>query len=70
MFCAVVPDDGLALALKVRDGASRAAVAAVECLLASLGRYGGPVGEVLHNRAGTPVGEVRVAGDGTVVGPH
>ena len=70
VFCAVVPDDGLGLALKVRDGASRAAVVAVECLLASLGRYGGPVGEVLHNRAGTPVGEVRVAGDGTAAGPH
>lgn len=74
VFCAVVPDDGLGLALKVRDGAGRAAVAAVEWLLASLGRYDGPVGEVLHNRAGTPVGEVRagevrVAGDGTALPP-
>ena len=70
VFCAVVPDDGLGLALKVRDGGRRAAVAAVEWLLASLGRYDGPVGEALHNRAGTPVGEVRVAGDGTTAGPH
>ncbi len=60
VFCAVVPDDGLAVALKVRDGARRAAEAAVEWVLADLGRYPGEVGEVLVNRAGTPVGEVRV----------
>ena len=68
VFCAVVSDDGLGLALKVRDGAGRAADAAVEWLLASLGRYDGPIGRILVNRAGIQVGEVRVAGDGTAFG--
>ncbi len=61
VFCAALPVDGLGLALKVRDGARRAADAAVGHLLTELGRLpdGGP--DVLRNRAGTVVGQVRVA---------
>lgn len=60
VFCAVLPDDGLGLALKVRDGARRAADAAIAYLLADLGRLAPTGPESLANRAGTPVGEVRV----------
>ena len=65
VFCAALPEDGMGLALKVRDGAHRAAVAAIEWLLTSLGRYDGEVGEMIENRTGTTVGEVRVADGGT-----
>lgn len=65
VFCAALPEDGIGLALKVRDGARRAAVTAVEWLLKSLGQYDGEVGQVLENQAGTPVGEIRVADGGT-----
>ncbi len=61
VFCAVLPADGLGLAVKVRDGARRAAEAAVVHLLADLGRLPDAVPELLRNRSGTIVGEIRVA---------
>jgi L-asparaginase II len=61
VFCAVLPADGLGLAVKVRDGARRAAEAAVVHLLADLGRLPDAVPELLRNLAGTIVGEIRVA---------
>jgi len=60
VFCAVVPDEHLGLALKVRDGGARAAEAAATWLLARLGHLDAAPSEVLLNRAGRPVGEVRV----------
>ena len=62
VFCAVLPADGLGLALKVRDGARRAAEVAIEWLLARYGRLGDPAPVRLVNFAGVVVGEVRVAG--------
>ena len=62
VFCAVLPADGLGLALKVRDGARRAAEVAIEWLLARYGRLGDPAPVRLVNLAGVVVGEVRVAG--------
>ena len=61
VFCAVLPADGLGLALKVRDGARRAAEVAIEWLLARYGRLGDPAPVRLVNLAGVVVGEVRVA---------
>ena len=60
VFCAVLPDDRLGLALKVRDGARRAADAAVVHLLAQLGRLPTSDHDLLFNRAGTEVGRVQV----------
>ena len=60
VFCAVVPDEHLGLALKVRDGGARAAEAVATWLLARLGHLDAAPFEVLVNRAGRPVGEVRV----------
>ena len=62
VFCAVLPADGLGLALKVRDGARRAAEVAIEWLLARYGRLGDLAPVRLVNLAGVVVGEVRVAG--------
>jgi len=61
VFCAVVPDEHIGLALKVRDGGARAAEAAATWLLAHLGRLDAEPSQMLVNRAGRPVGEVRVA---------
>ena len=61
VFCAVLPADGLGLAIKVRDGARRAAEVAIEWLLARYGRLGDPAPVRLVNLAGVVVGEVRVA---------
>ena len=55
------------VALKVRDGAYRAAETALSWVLALLGRFDGEVNEVVKNWTGTPVGEVRVA-DGEAYG--
>ena len=58
LFCACSPD-GLGLALKVADGASRAVAPALSAFLASLGH---PVHELrrvlLENSRGEPVGEI------------
>jgi len=61
VFCAVLPDDRLGLALKVRDGARRAADAAVVHLLAELGRLPTSGHDVLFNRTGAEVGRIQVA---------
>ena len=61
VFCAVVPDEHIGLALKARDGGARAAEAAATWLLAHLGHLDAGPSQMLVNRAGRPVGEVRVA---------
>jgi L-asparaginase II len=61
VFCAVVPDEHIGLALKARDGGARAAEAATTWLLAHLGHLNAEPSQILVNRAGRPVGEVRVA---------
>jgi len=61
VFCAVVPDEHIGLALKARDGGARAAEAATTWLLAHLGHLDAEPSQMLVNRAGRPVGEVRVA---------
>jgi len=61
VFCAVVPDEHIGLALKARDGGARAAEAATTWLLAHLGHLDAEPSQILVNRAGRPVGEVRVA---------
>lgn len=61
VFCAVVIEDGIGIALKVRDGAGRAADAAMHHILAELDVVE-PVSHRLTNWAGTEVGSVRVAG--------
>jgi L-asparaginase II len=61
VFCAALPANGLGLALKVRDGARRAADAAVVHLLTELGCLPDEGPGLLRNRAGTIVGRVRVA---------
>ncbi len=55
-----VTDEGVAVALKVRDGATRAAEAAVTWMLERLGVIGPQQPVVLRNWAGTEVGTVRV----------
>jgi len=61
VFCAVLPEDRLGLALKVRDGARRAADAAVVHLLVELGRLSTSDRDLLFNSAGAEVGRVQVA---------
>lgn len=62
VYCGLDRESGVAVALKVRDGATRAAVAAIEWAMAELGAL--PAGEptVLHNWAGVAVGEIRPGG--------
>lgn len=62
VHCAVVVDDGLALAVKTRDGATRAADAVTRHLLTRLGVLVAEP-ELVTNRAGVTVGEIRVASD-------
>lgn len=59
VYCAAVLDDGAAIALKVRDGAARAAAAAMEHVLAGLGAVAA-IEHPLHNRAGTVIGSIEV----------
>ncbi len=59
VYCAVLTDDATAVALKVRDGAGRAAEVALEHILVDLDAVK-PSGHRLHNWAGTFVGSVRV----------
>lgn len=60
VFCAGLPEDRVGLALKVRDGAGRAAEAAVVHLLTEIGRLPATGSKSLINRTGTVVGKVRV----------
>ena len=59
VYCAALIDTGTAVALKVRDGASRAADAAMEHILVGLGAVSAAE-HPLHNRAGTVVGAIEV----------
>lgn len=69
VFCAALPDLGLGLALKIADGAARAAEVACAAVLRKLGaidaaaqaRLKDRLVVPLHNRAGRHVGEIRPA---------
>jgi L-asparaginase II len=68
VFVAILPEQGLGVALKCADGASRAAEAAVAAILVRLGALEAahPVAvQLMHgpitNRAGRAVGEMRLA---------
>ena len=67
VYCGALPELGLGLALKVDDGAGRAAEALVARLLHHLGALGPAAEQVLeqpiHNRAGVRVGELRRPAD-------
>lgn len=60
VYCAAVLDDAAAIALKVRDGAGRAATVAMEHILVQLEAIAA-VDHPLHNWAGTVVGSIEVA---------
>ncbi len=59
VYCAALPDDGVAVAMKARDGAARAAEVAMEHVLVGLGAVEATA-HLLHNWAGTVVGSVAV----------
>ena len=62
LLCAV-SGDGVGIALKVEDGATRAVRSGVAAVLARLGRETGDLGVVpLENSRGEVVGEFRVRG--------
>jgi L-asparaginase II len=60
VYCGVVPDRGLGIALKVRDGGRRASEAAIEWILEHLGLPSSNGQTEVVNWAGTSVGVVRV----------
>jgi L-asparaginase II len=60
VYCGVIPDEGLGIALKGRDGAGRASVAAIEWILQRLGVLSSNGSAPVTNWAGTSVGEIRV----------
>ncbi|MEE2767602.1 MAG: asparaginase [Actinomycetota bacterium] len=62
VFCAVLPDDEVGVAVKVHDGAGRAAAVAVGWLLTRLGHLTAEEQEVLTNHEGRAVGTIRVVG--------
>ncbi|WP_343563716.1 asparaginase [Kiloniella sp. b19] len=67
-FCAILPEDGLGIALKARDGATRAAETALLAVLRKLkilddaaeAELKDRITQPLRNRAGVHVGDVRV----------
>jgi L-asparaginase II len=67
VFTAAVPGRGIGIALKIDDGAARAAAVALGAILVSIGAFGGEVRNTLAdhlqpvvcNRAGLAVGHVR-----------
>ena len=61
VFCAAIPEQGLGVALKARDGASRAATAALTWLLAEFGITEKEESRPLTNHAGKRVGEIRIS---------
>lgn len=75
VMCAVLPEHGLGIALKVEDGSKRAPGVALAGVLRGVGLLGDSdwsalterdvVRTPLHSRAGLEVGEVRAAGLGT-----
>ena len=60
VYAGVVPGAGIGLSLKARDGAGRAAEAAMLWVLANLGVLEGIEPDPIRNEAGTEVGTVRV----------
>ena len=61
VFCAAIPGQEIGIALKVRDGASRAAAAALTWLLAEFGVTERKEIQLLTNHAGQEIGEIRVS---------
>jgi L-asparaginase II len=69
VFCAVLPGAGLGIALKIDDGAGRAAEVAMAGLLARFGLLDPAhafCAPRLSNRAGTVVGELRPPAGGPI----
>jgi L-asparaginase II len=71
VYCAALPALGLGIALKIDDGAQRAAEAAMSALLVHLGaldaaeqtRLASVLAPELHNWNGLATGEIRAARD-------
>lgn len=71
VFCAALPEAGLGLAVKIEDGATRAAECAIATLLLHFGAAEGPAASVLagyahrelRNWAGRTVGAIRAHAD-------
>ena len=61
VFCAAIPEEQIGVALKVRDGASRAAAAALKWILGEHGVVDKKVSEPLTNHVGKHIGEIRVS---------
>lgn len=61
VYCGLAIESGVAVALKVRDGATRASEPAIEWAMAEVGAGSRPRPEILRNAAGTTVGEIRIA---------
>jgi len=61
VFCAAIPEQSLGIALKARDGASRAATAALTWLLAEFGITEKEESRPLTNHAGERIGEIRIS---------
>ena len=69
VYCGVLTGEGLGIALKIDDGAGRAAEVAMAGLLARFGLLDAGhelCKPQLRNRAGTVVGELRLPADGPV----
>jgi len=60
VYAAVIPETGIGIALKVRDGAGRAAEAAMLWVLDDLGAFKGLEPDPIRNVAGIEVGSVHV----------
>lgn len=60
VYCGIAVESGAAIALKVRDGATRASEMAIEWAMAELGVCPSPLPQLLHNWIGTEVGAIRV----------
>lgn len=61
VYCGIDMTTGMAVALKARDGATRASEAAIEWTMAELGAIDRPQVKRLWNSAGTDIGSIRVA---------
>lgn len=60
VYCGVVISSGVAVALKARDGATRASELAIEWTMAELGALSAPSPRLLRNWVGAEVGSIRV----------
>ena len=65
VYAGIVPERGLGIALKIDDGATRAAETAIAAILDKLGMLGDDARDILHapifNTRGATVGERRLA---------